>query len=35
LTTPSKNTRLALTLGAVAIAVYVTYVVLRLMERLA
>jgi hypothetical protein len=31
---PSRNLRLALLLGAVAIAVYVTYVALRLMERL-
>jgi hypothetical protein len=34
LTSPSKNVRLALTLGAVAVAVYVTYVALRLMERM-
>jgi len=33
LTSPSKNVRLALALGAVAVAVYVTYVVLRLLER--
>jgi hypothetical protein len=30
---PSANVRLALTLGAVAVAVYLTYVVLRLLER--
>jgi hypothetical protein len=30
---PSKNLRLALALGAVAVAVYLTYIVLRLMER--
>ncbi len=29
---PSKNVRLALALGAVAVAVYLTYVVLRLLE---
>jgi hypothetical protein len=34
LTSPSKNLRLALALGAIAIAVYVTYVVLRLLERM-
>jgi hypothetical protein len=34
LSAPSKNARLALALGAVAIAVYVTYVALRLAERL-
>jgi hypothetical protein len=34
LTSPSKNARLALTLGAVAVAVYLTYVALRLMERM-
>jgi hypothetical protein len=34
LTSPSKNLRLALALGAVAVAVYVTYVALRLMERM-
>jgi hypothetical protein len=33
LTRPSANVRLALTLGAVAVAVYLTYVVLRLLER--
>jgi hypothetical protein len=33
LTAPSKNVRLALALGAVAIAVYLAYVLLRLMER--
>jgi hypothetical protein len=33
LSTPSRNLRLALLLGAVAVAVYLTYVVLRLMER--
>jgi hypothetical protein len=33
LTVPSKNARLALALGAVAVAVYLAYVVLRLMER--
>jgi hypothetical protein len=33
LTAPSKNARLALALGAVAIAVYVGYVALRLLER--
>jgi hypothetical protein len=33
LTVPSKNVRLALALGAVAVAVYVTYVALRLLER--
>jgi hypothetical protein len=33
LSKPSGNVRLALTLGAVAVAVYLTYVVLRLMER--
>jgi hypothetical protein len=33
LTSPSKNIRLALALGAVAVAVYLTYVLLRLMER--
>jgi hypothetical protein len=32
LISPSKNVRLALALGAVAIAVYVTYVALRLLE---
>jgi hypothetical protein len=30
---PSANVRLALTLGAVAVAVYLTYIVLRLLER--
>jgi hypothetical protein len=30
---PSKNARLALALGAVAVAVYLTYIVLRLVER--
>jgi hypothetical protein len=33
LSKPSSNARLALTLGAVAVAVYLTYIVLRLMER--
>jgi hypothetical protein len=33
LTAPSKNVRLALALGAVAVAVYLAYVLLRLMER--
>jgi hypothetical protein len=33
LTGPSRNLRFALLLGAVAVAVYLTYVVLRLMER--
>jgi hypothetical protein len=33
LTAPSKNLRLALALGAVAVAVYLAYVILRLMER--
>jgi len=33
LSAPSKNLRLALALGAVAVAVYLTYVLLRLMER--
>jgi len=32
LTKPSRNLRLALALGAVAVAVYLTYVLLRLME---
>jgi hypothetical protein len=31
----SKNVRLALALGAVAVAVYLAYLVLRLMERAA
>jgi hypothetical protein len=35
LSAPSKNLRLALLLGALAVAVYLTYVVLRLMERVA
>jgi hypothetical protein len=30
---PSKNARLALFLGAIAVAVYATYVFLRLAER--
>jgi hypothetical protein len=30
---PSGNVRFALVLGAVAVAVYLTYVVLRLLER--
>jgi hypothetical protein len=30
---PSGNVRLALTLGAVAVAVYLTYIVLQLMGR--
>jgi hypothetical protein len=34
LNSPSRNARLALALGAVAIAVYLTYVALRLMERM-
>jgi hypothetical protein len=33
LSAPSKNLRLALALGAVAVALYLTYVLLRLMER--
>jgi hypothetical protein len=33
LTAPSKNVRLALALGVVAVAVYLAYVLLRLMER--
>jgi hypothetical protein len=33
LTTPSRNLRLALALGAVAVAVYLAYVLLRLAER--
>jgi hypothetical protein len=33
LTTPNRNLRLALALGAVAVAVYLAYVVLRLLER--
>jgi hypothetical protein len=33
LSKPSANVRLALTLGAVAVAVYLAYIVLRLMER--
>jgi hypothetical protein len=33
LTVLSKNGRLALALGAVAVAVYVAYIVLRLLER--
>jgi hypothetical protein len=33
LSTPNGNVRLALVLGAIAVAVYLTYVVLRLMER--
>ncbi len=33
LTAPSRNVRLALALGVVAVAVYLTYVLLRLMER--
>jgi hypothetical protein len=30
---PSKNVRLALALGAVAVAVYLAYILLRLAER--
>jgi hypothetical protein len=30
---PSSNVRLALALGAVAVAVYLTYILLRLAER--
>jgi hypothetical protein len=33
LTAPSKNVRLALALGLVAVAVYLTYIVLRFLER--
>jgi hypothetical protein len=33
LTSPSKNLRLALLLGAVAVAIFVAYIVLRLLER--
>jgi hypothetical protein len=33
LSAPPNNVRLALALGAVAVAVYLTYVVLRLLER--
>jgi hypothetical protein len=33
LSAPSNNLRLALLLGAVAVAVYLAYVVLRFMER--
>jgi hypothetical protein len=33
LTSPSKNGRLALALGAVAIAIFLAYIALRLMER--
>jgi hypothetical protein len=33
LSRPPANVQLALTLGAVAVAVYLTYIVLRLLER--
>jgi len=33
LTAPSKNVRLALALGLVAVAVWATYILLRVLER--
>jgi hypothetical protein len=34
LNSPSKNARLALALGAVAVAIFVAYIALRLVERM-